>query len=265
MVHINNYPSAFRSLRQADIQDGRGKSPPLDKGSAKDAASKSGGADGERKSESLETAGTRVEANSKETYRLQDELTRLQVEDKGIKAVHSHLRQIHKWLDSFKDEGFAEEKRAVLQQNVEARLETVQGIVDKTRFNGEKLLEQKNSDEDEGGLNLRELTRQGLGDLSPASVYNSLRKLDQAISKLSAQRFRIGGMISHLRQKLDSVQATGGGGQAQEPLIRDGKAAGDLMSFTLNRVRLDSSQALLAQANTQVEKVFRLLAGVRET
>ena len=265
MVHINNYPSAFRSLRQADIQDGRGKSPPLDKGSANVATSKPGGADGERKSESLETAGTLVEANSKETYRLQDELTRLQVKDKGIKAVHSHLRQIHKWLDSFKDEGFAEEIQAVLQQNVEARLETVQGIVDKTRFNGEKLLEQKNSNEDRDGLNSGELIIQGLGDLSPAKVYNSLRKLDQAISKLSAQRFRIGGMISHLRQKLDSVQAAGNGAQAQEPLIRDIKTAGDVLSFSQNRVRLDTSQALLAQANTQVEKVFRLLVGVRET
>ena len=264
MVYIY-HPSAFKSLRKTGIQGEMGKSPPLENSPAKDAAGKPGGVKREEKSERLETASSGFQLDNKAVYRLQDELTRLQVEDEGVKAVHSQLRQIHKRLNSFKDEGFSEEKEGTLQQKVEAYLETIQGIVDKTRFNGEKLLEQKNSDEDEGGLDLRELTKQGLGDLSPASVYNSLRKLDQAISKLSAQRFRIGGMISHLRQKLDSVQATGGGGQAQEPLIRDGKAAGDLMSFTLNRVRLDSSQALLAQANTQVEKVFRLLAGVRET
>ena len=263
MVHINIHLPAATSLPQGGVQQAGVEKGAQDTEHPVKGPEQANSFSEQGENDILETKGTRVKPYSKDLYNLQDDLTRLQIADEGVKSLHSHLNKARKNFQAALDQDYTEESRAEAGLKAREHLAQVEAVLDKTRFNGERLLE-KNPDQGDG-LDLAELEITVLEGGNPAQVYTSLRKLDNAISKLSAQRFRIGGMISHLRQKLDTAMEIELELPGQDRgLIRDAGTAREVFNSTQNRVLLDTSQALLAQANTQVEKVFRLLHGVQE-
>lgn len=104
------------------------------------------------------------------------------------------------------------------------------------------------------GLGLDNLTLSAQDDANFA-----IDKLDHALNKISLIRATFGAVQNRLEHKVDNLNNTKENLTIAESGIRDANMAKEMMDFTKNQILTQSSQSMLAQANSLPQQVMSLL------
>jgi flagellin len=108
----------------------------------------------------------------------------------------------------------------------------------------------------------------GLRDMatgSPMSISNpsdanaAIGRLDQALQKISKQRADLGAYQNRFETAQKGVSVAAENLQAAESVIRDANMASEMVKFVKDSILVQSSTAMLAQANTRPQSVLQLL------
>ena len=102
----------------------------------------------------------------------------------------------------------------------------------------------------------------GLGGVSVATALDAqdaIQLIDDAVSRVSAQRADLGATQNRLEHTIASTDNTAENLQASESRIRDVDMAKEMMNLTRLNVLQQASQAMLAQANQAPQNVLSIL------
>jgi flagellin len=108
-------------------------------------------------------------------------------------------------------------------------------------------------------LGVRGQDQEVLSLSSPGNANRSIGVIDEALQAVSKQRADLGAYQNRLEMAIQGIDIAAENMQAAESQIRDADMAAETVEFTKNQILLQSSTAMLAQANTQPQSVLQLL------
>ncbi len=94
---------------------------------------------------------------------------------------------------------------------------------------------------------------------SQTQAQNALSIIDDAISYLASKRGDVGALVNRLNYAQSNLSVSIENKTASESTIRDVDMASEMSIFTKNQILVQSSVAMLAQANAAPQNVLRLL------
>jgi len=113
-----------------------------------------------------------------------------------------------------------------------------------------------------GRLGLEDATTKAALSVSTADQANSaIGKLDSALLIVSKQRADLGAYQNRFETAQKGVAIAAQNLQAAESIVRDTNMADATVDFTKNQILVQTSTAMLAQANTRPQAVLQLLRG----
>lgn len=223
-----------------------------------------------------------------------DGISLVQTGEGSLQETHEMLHRLRELaVQASSDTNIDSIDRVTLQAEVNDLLEGIDQIVNLTEFNRQKIIDGSfadkkfhigpNSDQnitfsiqamDLKGLKLDEglkidldeivygedgqpITRGGI--LSQADADAAITRFDEAINILSSQRAALGGMENSLEHTLNSLGIAIENLTAAKTRILSTDMAEKFMEFTMDNILIESSQAMIAQANQTPEGVLNLL------
>jgi flagellin len=180
---------------------------------------------------------------------------------------------------------YSNEDRAQIQVEINQLVDEVDRVASHAQFNGMNMLTGRfaqgngtatmffhvgaNMDQRElvyigtmtaGALNLYQQGGQTPISISTANNANAtIGLLDEALRRVSQQRADLGAYQNRFEHAQKGVAVAAENLQAAESLIRDANMASQMVEFTKNSILVQSSTAMLAQANTKPQSVLQLL------
>ena len=104
---------------------------------------------------------------------------------------------------------------------------------------------------------------QSLSDIdvtAPVKAQDSMRVLDRALEEVASTRAEIGAFQkNNLESNLNYLRVAHENVTSSESVIRDADMAEEMAKFTRNQIMVQSSTAMLAQANARSQSVLSLL------
>ena len=94
---------------------------------------------------------------------------------------------------------------------------------------------------------------------TPDSANSSIGQIDAALRTVSKQRADLGAYQNRLDMAVQGIDIAAENMQAAESRIRDVDMAEEVVDYTKNQILVQSSTAMLAQANTATQSVLQLL------
>lgn len=102
--------------------------------------------------------------------------------------------------------------------------------------------------------------RKVLVSLSTPDVANSsIKRLDEALGKVSTQRANLGAYQNRMDNALKGIWIAQENIQAAESIIRDTDMASEMADFVKNEILSQAGTAMLSQANLKSQSILRLL------
>ncbi len=182
---------------------------------------------------------------------------------------------------------YTAEDRMQIQVEISQLVDEIDRIASHAQFNGMNLLTGRFGREDGNnivtasmyfqiGANMDQrervyigtMTAQSLGlrgdqtimSLSTPDMSNtSIGTLDSALRRINKQRADLGAYQNRLEMAIKGIDIGAENLQAAESRIRDVDMAKEVVDYTKNQILVQSSTAMLAQANTQTQSVLQLL------
>ncbi|MCL6426643.1 flagellin Hag [Bacillus subtilis] len=212
----------------------------------------------------------------------QDGISLIQTAEGALTETHSILQRVRELTVQAGNTGTqdATTDLQAIQDEIDNLLDEVDGISQRTAFNGKNLLDgtQTNGFTFQIGANKGQQLTVNIGDMSTAATgldmlkadykvttataANTdalLTKVDSAINKVSTERGKLGAVQNRLEHTINNLSASGENLTAAESRIRDVDMAKEMSEFTKNNILSQASQAMLAQANQQPQNVLQLL------
>ncbi len=94
---------------------------------------------------------------------------------------------------------------------------------------------------------------------TPDSANSSIGIIDSALQNINKQRADLGAYQNRLEMARQGIDIAAENMQAAESRIRDVDMAEEIVDYTRNQILVQSSNAMLAQANTTTQSVLQLL------
>jgi len=178
---------------------------------------------------------------------------------------------------------YTDEDRAQIQVEVSQLVDEVNRIASHAQFNGLNMLTGRFSNPNRGGVSTAEMffqvganmdqrkqvfigtmTAQALGlrgiSISTPDKANAvIGSVDNALNQVSRQRADLGAYQNRFEMAAKGVAVAAENMQAAESLIRDTDIASQMVNYTKNQILMQSSTAMLAQANLKPRSVLQLL------
>jgi flagellin len=178
---------------------------------------------------------------------------------------------------------YSPEDRAQVQVEVSQLVDEVNRIASHAQFNGMNMLTGRFANPGGGGVVTGEMffqvganmdqrkrvfigtmtaTALGLGGISistPDSANQVIGRVDNAMTRISRQRADLGAYQNRFEMAAKGVAVAAENMQAAESLIRDTDIAAQMVTYTKNQILMQSSTAMLAQANLKPRSVLQLL------
>ena len=105
-----------------------------------------------------------------------------------------------------------------------------------------------------GGADIRDS-----GTITPDNANQTLGIVDEALNKISKQRADLGAFQNRLELAIEGIDVGAENLQASESRIRDADIAREVVEYAKNQILIQSSTAMLAQANVKSQSVLQLL------
>ncbi|MEW4192407.1 flagellin Hag [Bacillus altitudinis] len=214
----------------------------------------------------------------------QDGISLIQTAEGALTETHAILQRMRELTVQAGNTGTQQtEDLTAIKDEMDALIEEIDGIGDRTQFNGKTLLDGSfaqgtadlvfqigaNSGQ-QLTVNIDSMKSADLGttvaisaidvtDFATTSFDNQLKGIDEAINQVSSQRAKLGAVQNRLEHTINNLGASGENLTAAESRIRDVDMAKEMSEFTKNNILSQASQAMLAQANQQPQNVLQLL------
>ncbi|MEX2442369.1 MAG: flagellin [Alkalispirochaeta sp.] len=182
---------------------------------------------------------------------------------------------------------YTAEDRMQIQVEVSQLVDEIDRVASHAQFNGMNMLTGRFAREDatntvtasmyfQVGANMDQrervyvgtMTAQALGvraqqDIlslsTPDSANSSIGVIDSALRNINKQRADLGAYQNRLEMARQGIDIAAENMQAAESRIRDVDMAKEIVDYTRNQILVQSSNAMLAQANTTTQSVLQLL------
>ncbi|PYZ94390.1 flagellin [Salipaludibacillus keqinensis] len=203
-----------------------------------------------------------------------DGISLIQTAEGALTEVHSMLQRMRELAVQASNDTNTEEDRQQVQKEIDALIEEIDQIAERTEFNTKKLLNGENDDgfsfqiganaEQNVKVDIPEMDTDELGinDIdveTQAGANNAITSLDEAIKKVSDARSELGAMQNRMEHTINNLQVTHENLTSAESRIRDADMALEMTEFTRNNILNQSATAMLAQANQLPQGVLQLL------
>jgi flagellin len=109
------------------------------------------------------------------------------------------------------------------------------------------------------GLDMSSQASQKLTISNVEGANQAIGQIDVALKAVNKQRADLGAYQNRLTEAIKGIDTAAENLQASESRIRDVNMAREMVEFSKNQILVQSSSALLAQANTQSQSVLQLL------
>ncbi|KIL26344.1 flagellin Hag [Bacillus altitudinis] len=229
----------------------------------------------------------------------QDGISLIQTAEGALTETHAILQRMRELTVQAGNTGTQQtEDLTAIKEEMDALIEEIDGISNRTEFNGKKLLtgeyavntttpaDQKDLVFQIGAnatqqikVNIEAMSADALGtddtlnvssldvtkfatnapDVAADGYDAQLKIVDDAINQVSSQRAKLGAVQNRLEHTINNLGASGENLTAAESRIRDVDMAKEMSEFTKNNILSQASQAMLAQANQQPQNVLQLL------
>ena len=178
---------------------------------------------------------------------------------------------------------YTDEDRAQIQVEVSQLVDEVNRIASHAQFNGLNMLTGRFANSARGGTAMAEmffqvganmdqrkqvfigtmtaqaLGLQGISISTPDKANAVIGSVDNALRQVSRQRADLGAYQNRFEMASKGVAVAAENLQAAESLIRDTDIASQMVDYTKNQILMQSSTAMLAQANLKPRSVLQLL------
>jgi len=178
---------------------------------------------------------------------------------------------------------YTQEDRAQIQVEVSQLVDEVNRIASHAQFNGLNMLTGRFANPALGGtvtgsmffqvganmdqrkqvfigtMTAEALKLKGVSISTPTSANQAIGTVDQALTRISKQRADLGAYQNRFEMAAKGVAVAAENMQAAESLIRDTDIAAQMVDYTKNSILMQSSTAMLAQANLKPRSVLTLL------
>ena len=206
----------------------------------------------------------------------QDGISLIQTAEGALTETHAILQRMRELTVQAGNTGTQQtEDLTAIKDEMDALTEEIDGISQRTEFNGKKLLDgsvtagftfqiganaTQNINVTIGNMDATTLGVKGI-DVSADdfSFDTEIVKIDSAITSVSNQRAKLGAVQNRLEHTINNLGASSENLTAAESRIRDVDMAKEMSEFTKNNILSQASQAMLAQANQQPQNVLQLL------
>jgi flagellin len=110
------------------------------------------------------------------------------------------------------------------------------------------------------GLGVKQVSSDAIVSLEdPDGANRTIGVLDEALKKVNKQRADLGAYQNRLEHAVRGIDIGAENLQAAESRIRDTDMAAEMVEYTKNRILIQASSAMLAQANQKTASVLQLL------
>jgi len=209
----------------------------------------------------------------------QDGISLIQTAEGALNETHSILQRMRELVVQAGNLATNEEEDLeAIQDEIDQLIEELDGISERTAFNGKTLLDGSfatssltfqigANDLQAMTLTIDDMSASGLGvnDISVTSFSDStdfdsaVTTIDAAIETVSAERSKLGATQNRLEHTINNLDNAAENLQAAESRIRDVDMAQEIMAFTKNNILQQAATAMLAQANMAPQSVLQLL------
>jgi flagellin len=179
---------------------------------------------------------------------------------------------------------YSPEDRAQIQVEVSQLVDEVNRIASHAQFNGMNMLTGRFGNPNAGGavpdqmffqvganmdqrkqvfigtMTATALKVAGISISTPDKANATIGSVDAAMTRISKQRADLGAYQNRFEMAAKGVAVAAENMQAAESQIRDTDIAEQMVSYTKNQILMQSSTAMLAQANLKPRSVLQLLA-----
>jgi flagellin len=181
---------------------------------------------------------------------------------------------------------YTDEDRMQIQVEVDQLVDEINRIASHAQFNGMNMLTGRFANAQKGGnptssmwlhvgANMDQREQIMIGTMTaaallktneekvsienPTSANMTIGKADLALMKINSQRADLGAYQNRFEMAQKGVAIAAENLQASESIIRDANMAAEAVNFVKDSILVQSSTAMLAQANTRPQTVLRLL------
>ena len=206
----------------------------------------------------------------------QDGISLIQTAEGALTETHAILQRMRELTVQAGNTGTQQtEDLTAIKDEMDALVEEIGGISQRTEFNGKKLLDgtvtagftfQIGANATQNiNVKISSMDAATLGvdaiDVADAAFKfdTEIAKIDKAITSVSSERSKLGAVQNRLEHTINNLGASSENLTAAESRIRDVDMAKEMSEFTKNNILSQASQAMLAQANQQPQSVLQLL------
>ncbi|MFP4522562.1 MAG: flagellin [Fibrobacterota bacterium] len=225
-----------------------------------------------------ENLRTQVRGSNMAIRNANDVISALQIGEGAANEISDMLQRMRELAVQASNDTLTSTERTYLNTEAAALSSEIDRIADSTKFNGITLLNGTADTNlqtahvgpnDGDGLDLTTVTdadmTEGTLGTDAIDLINSansaISTIDTAIDSVNSDRSSMGSMVNRLEHTVNNLYNSATNLQAAESAIRDVDFAVETTSFTKNSILVQSSTAMLAQANAVPQSVLGLLGG----
>jgi len=154
-----------------------------------------------------------------------------------------------------------------MQDNIQDRMKQKENVLAEVMDSDSGIVFQVGANQGQTiGLSVKDMRAEALGiDKTSININTSgaakgaISRLDEALSRVSAQRATLGAVQNRLEHTIASTDNTSENLQAAESRIRDVDMAGEMMNYTKANILSQAAQSMLSQANQAPNNILQLL------
>ncbi|MBL5981259.1 flagellin [Petrotoga sp. 8T1HF07.NaAc.6.1] len=203
----------------------------------------------------------------------QDSISLIQTAEGALTETHAILQRMRELAVQAANDTNVDTDRQALQDEVDQLTEEITRIASNTEFNTQKLLDGTftgkvfhigaNIDQNiELSINTMNAAALGVDNIVltvQSSANAAIETINAAIEEVSTERSKLGAYQNRLEHTINNLQVSSENLTAAESRIRDVDMAREMMNYTKQQILLQSSNAMLAQANMVPQNVLQLL------
>ncbi|MBP2027744.1 flagellin [Acetoanaerobium pronyense] len=209
-----------------------------------------------------------------------DGVSLIQTAEGALNEVHSMLQRMRELAVQAANDTNQSEDREALQGEIDQLIEEIDRIGTNTEFNGiglfngttvsgtfigQKIKIQNGANSNQmveielNKIDSTELVLSGIGVSSNIDSNLAIGRLDDAISKISEQRAKLGAYQNRLEKTIANLDNTAENLTAARSRIQDTDMALEMSEFTKFNILQQAGTSMLAQANQQPQMMLQLL------
>ena len=201
-----------------------------------------------------------------------DGISLIQTAEGALNETHSILQRMNELATQAANDTNTSVDRNAIKAEIDQLTEEIDRIQSTTQFNTMNLLDGTFKGNLQigalnghtmkvsiGSMSANKIGVSGLTVSSNATAGASMKKIQDAIEKVSDQRSKLGAIQNRLEHTIANLDTTSENTSAAESRIRDVDMADEMVNYSKNNILAQAGQSMLAQANQSTQGVLSIL------